>query len=114
AASPLRASSRVPPPPCRWAVRAPLDLRASGQLRALAFLKAGNDLDDRARPVATVELRADQLVPAVAARPDGSGQRIDHGAPRETCAGSRLQGGNADGLVRDAMTQHGEAPEVLL
>src|SRR5207253_4779690 len=38
----------------------------------------------------------------------------DHGAPGETCAGSRLQGGNADGLVRDEMKQHGEALELLL
>src|SRR5207237_6283600 len=95
-------------------VRVPLDRRASDQVRALAVLKAGNDLDDRARPVATVELRADQLVPAVAARPVGSWQRIDHGAPGETCAGSRLQGGNADGLVRDEVKQDGEALELLL
>src|ERR1700756_3345847 len=81
---------------------------------ALAFLKAGNDLDDRARPVATVELRGDQPVPAIAARPIRSGQGVDHGAPRQTCAGPRLQRGDADGLVRDKMKEHREALELLL
>ena len=72
----------------------------------------GHDLHDRTRPVAAVDLPADQEVPAVAACAVRARQRVDHGAAGDAGAGSRLHGGDADGLVGNQVPQHRESLEL--
>src|SRR6266404_9115567 len=55
---------------------------------ASPFLKARDGLQNRTRPVAAVELQADQFVPPVPAGTIGAGQNVDHRVAREAGAGA--------------------------
>src|SRR5882762_6757663 len=78
---------------------------------ASPFLKAGDGLQNRAWPVAAVELQADQFVPPVPAGAIGAGQNVDDRVAREAGAGARLHGGHTHRLIGNEVPQHGEALE---
>ncbi len=73
----------------------PLQLSFSG-LRCQMLQQAGHQFDQIARPVAAVELPAENVVPGVTAGAGRAGKREQIGAMRQPAGGAALDGRGAD------------------
>src|SRR5215472_2192976 len=100
--------------PDRISARAAATVCSAGATADSALLEARHDFHDRTGPMAAVELRLDQPVPAVAAGAVRSGKRIDHGAAGEAGTRPRLQRRDADRLIGDEVPEHVEALELFV